>query len=375
MIDEAVATRWRRLGAAPRARALRRLAATIVARRDALSAEWSARFSLDHSHCAHFEVPAVAAALDELAHFAPLVLDRSPARRWFFGESVARRDEAPDHRVVLALSLTSPAAIVAWCATALAAGTSVRLVCDSSVEPAFRAVIDCIDEDDALPIELSTNEESVEDGPLPRALERSASKAPGVAWVDDDRALDAYASLLVRAASYANGDRRGALRYVYAREATAISLRNAIEALAPTPNAPAVRCLFADDEPAPDARALVIERCADEYTFVARARQLPSLAYACGIGADPQRARSLALRSGADSVFVNSSPAEALGGLMRVDFDPIAWLSLATRSVSVAHGPTPSIAHVQPSRVRWLRRLVGITLGRYGIGGVVDDLW
>jgi len=374
VIDEAVATRWRRLGAAPRARAMRRLSSAIVARRDALSAEWSARFSLDRSHCAHFEVPAVAAALDELAQIAPIVLDRSSARRWFFGEPVARRDEAPEHRVVHAQPLASPAAIVAWCATSLVAGTSVQLRCEPAIEPAFRAVIDCVDEDDALPIELSNDGALSEDPALPRALDPSATRARAVAWVDDDRSLEAYAALLVRAANYANGDRRGALRFVFARESVASSLRRSIDALLATRDAPDVRCAFADDE-APAARALVIEPCVDEHTFVARARQLPSLAYACGIGADSQRVRSLALRSGADSVFVNSSPAEALGGLMRVDFDPVSWLSLATRSVSVAHGPTPSIARVEPSRAGWLRRLVGITLGRYGIGGVVDDLW
>lgn len=375
MIDDAVATRWRRLGAPPRARALRRLTASSVARRDELASVFSAHFRLSEAHCAHFELAAVAAAVDELAQIAPRALDRAPARRWFFGEPVSRRDEVPDTRVVLAHPLASPAAVLAWCSTALVAGSAVTLRCEPAVEPAYRAWWSCVDEEDAPPIELvATAALDASSDAVPSAISQAGALAPSVAWVDDSAQLDRYAALVARAARYANGDRRGALRWVFARESTARAL---FEALSARAGEDRVRCVFAPsvDDPATITDALVFEPCADEHTFVARARERGPLAYACGIGADSQRVRSLALRSGADAVFVNSGPGDALGGLLRVDFEPVQWLSIATRAVSIAHGPPPSIARIEPSRKAWLRRLVGITLSRYGIGGVVDDLW
>lgn len=379
MIDDDRGQSWRRSNVAARARACARLATALVERSAEVVPCWSAAFSLSEEHVSRYELPAAAAALDELARAAPRVLDARPTRRWFFGERAHARVEPLSQRAIVVDDRASPGALVAWCACAFVVGSESAVQCSKRVAPALSLLASCVEGDEPWPLVLDHGPEATSAVRAPSALTHDGLVAPSLAWIDDAAAVDRCARSLLRAARYAGGDRRGALRWVCAPPAVIERLSRALAPIADRFELGAVHVTRGPWSEAHRASpsTLVLEEMPDERGFVEDAKASGPWSAACGFGSDAARARSIALRTMADSVFVNSAPAEALGGLLRAEFIAEEWLALATRTVVVSEGPCPSVARADEGedRSRWLRRAVRWTLGRYGIGGSIADLW
>ncbi len=389
---------WRRARPELRAAVCARWSWSLVRDAEAVLAVWSRVYSQPASALFAHELAAIVAALHELAAAAPSALEPSRARRWLAAEPVRSRFEPAPTRVVLVGEHASPSLALAWVATALAAGSEVLVRCAPSVAPALEAAIERLDrESEGAPVrvepsldELAAPEDSLVDSfstPRPEgAVGRDFEALPALAWVDDDEAPAQRAPALLAAARYGGGRFRGSLRWVAARPSALDALWSA---LSRRPDAKQTdgalfvgetRCVRGRTEPdaVRDASALWFEAVDDEARFVERARELGPWAAACGFGRDVERARSLAARALAATIFVNSTPAAAVGGLLRAEFDARAWLRAVTREVPVVVGPPGSIARwdaESPARSRWLRSLVRAWLGRHGWGGRVEDLW
>lgn len=370
---------WRKLEPSERARALLRWCERLVAASEPLSQRVSECIVIDAADALHYDVVALAAALDELASVAPSVLRPALSRRWLGGEPIARRIAAPERVSIAIPARTMLAPPLAWCATALVCGASVTLHVAPEAQPAVRALLDRARPEDAMPIEvLDSMPEALgaalDDPPAP--LRASALRAPSLAWIDDVSSVARAIPTLVRAARYTGGEQRGALRWVAAKPAVVDALFDALGAH----ERDGVRWTREPSDEAFERRPMTVsvEAFADEQSFVARALETRSWAAACAFATDRRRAQSIALRTGADAVYIDSSPADSLGGAMRADFDAHRWLAHAARVVPIVEGPTGALARVEgrtPLRMRWLRAWLRLQLGRYGLGGSVEDLW
>jgi hypothetical protein len=214
VIDDDRGQSWRRSNVAARARACARLATALVERSSEVVPCWSAAFSLSESHVLRYELPAAAAALDELARAAPRVLDARPARRWFFGERAHARVEPLSQRAIVVDDRASPAALVAWCACAFVVGSDPSVRCSERVAPALSQLASCVEGDEPWLLVLDHTLDATSAVRAPCALTHEGLAAPSLAWIDDAAAVDRRARSLLRAARYAGGDRRGALRWV-----------------------------------------------------------------------------------------------------------------------------------------------------------------
>ncbi|MBL8682971.1 MAG: hypothetical protein JNK05_27640 [Myxococcales bacterium] len=356
---------------------------SLVDEADALCAGWSERFALPTSELAHHELAGLAAALDELAECAESELLPERSRRWFSGEPVRVRFDAPESRALRVPEGALPAAPLALAACAFVAGSSVSLQVARADHASYERALACARADRSeLAIDLAD----------PTELEATVSPLlgvdrPSIAWLDAPelaRAIDPLCARLERAARYRGGARRGALRWVAGRApiVDALFARGAPWASAANERA-SVRGVWIErasmelDRVTLTEPTLVVESFESERAWVDRALALAPFAACSAFGRDKDRLRSLAARTRSDTIFIDSTPACALGGILRAEFDARRWLREVTREVPVVHGAPPAVAAVSdsPARRRWLRGWLRIALGRYGLGGRVEDLW
>lgn len=355
----------------------------LVDESDALCAGWSERFEIAAHELLHDELAGLAAALDELAECAERELSPERSRRWFSGEPVRARLEAPASRTLRIAEGALPAAPLALAACAFVAGSSVSLAVAPEDRAPYERALACARGDRSeLAIELADCAEA--DATVSSLL---GADRPSIAWLDARelaRELGPLCARLERAARYRGGARRGALRWVAGRApiVDALFARGAPWAAAAEGSASVrgvriERTSMALDHVSRGEPTLVVESFESERAWVDRALELAPFSACSAFGRDKDRLRSLAARTRADAIFIDSTPACALGGILRAEFDARRWLREVTREVPVVHGAPPVVVAVTESsaRRRWLRGWLRLALGRYGLGGRVEDLW
>jgi hypothetical protein len=388
-VTEETSAHWRRLSLSQRASIVERIGQGLIREAEGICRLWADCYALPEQELWRYELVGLVAALEELASVARGELEPTRVRRWLGAERTHSRIEAPERWALVVEAGTLPAAPLARCAAACLAGSEVALGCHEDDRRAYEAVLSrSWDERASLPISLAPSAAQELSGEVERlgGLERGAvlRRLPALCWLDDVRDADELCARLIRAARYAGG-RRATLVWVSGPPAAIDALfaprspwRSAVGGQARIDGVEVSRGVY--DRPTLEsavttARGLCVSSFEHAREWVEHARGLGPWSVCCAFGRDIARVRSLAARTGAEALMVNCTPADALGGLMRVEFDAHRTLRSAVREVPVAYGPAGRVANVHERSERWLRAWVRLCFGRYGVGGRVDDLW
>jgi hypothetical protein len=366
--------------------AVDRWARALVDDADRVCGRWSELYGIASHDLLHYELAALCAALDELADCAERELHPERTRRWLGAEPVRSRFEAPHSRLVRVPGDPLPAAPLALVAAAFVAGSAVTLSASEPLREACELALDCAKRNGlALSLDLVDEPQPGSSDSMTSALLGPAR--PAIAWLDAVELVkgrDALCERLERAARYGGGLRRGALRWIAGRPAVIDAL---FEAGAPWKSAAEQRAMIrgvwieraalGEGHLEVASPTLIVEPFDNERAWIERARQFERFSACSAFGVEPERLRSLAARTEPDAIFIDSTPACAMGGLSRAEFDARRWLRAACREVPVVYGAPSRVAAVTDSSAgrKWLRAWLRLALGRYGLGGRIDDLW